>query len=128
MTTFSSRMPVVPHRQAKAALGPWMTASRPHRSSSTASGRRAAFESSGCASCHNGDLLTNNQLVNVGTGGKFKVPSLQGVGARAPFMHDGCANTLMDRFVTCGGGDLHGATSALSQTQLTDLVEYLDSL
>jgi hypothetical protein len=34
----------------------------------------------------------------------------------------------MDRFVTCGGGDAHGVTSALSQTQLTDLVEYLESL
>ena len=116
----------------KAALGPWMNripAPPPAVVNAEAALRgKALFESSGCASCHNGDILTNNQLVNVGTGGKFKVPSLLGVGARAPFMHDGCAKTLMDRFTTCGGGDLHGATSALSQTELTDLVEYLESL
>ena len=44
----------------------------------------------------------------------FKVPSLLGVGARAPFMHDGCAATLEDRFGACGGGDRHGNTSQLS--------------
>ncbi len=116
----------------KAALGPWMNripAPPPAIVNREAAERgKSLFESSGCVGCHNGDVLTNNQLVNVGTGGKFKVPSLAGVGARAPFMHDGCATTLMDRFITCGGGDLHGATSALSQTQLTDLVEYLESL
>ena len=67
-------------------------------------------------------------LVHIGTGAMFQVPTLIGVGARAPFMHDGCAATLMDRFVTCGGGDAHGTTKALSQTQLTDLVTYLESL
>jgi hypothetical protein len=116
----------------KAALGPWMNripAPPPGAFNADAAVRgKALFEASGCVTCHNGDNLTNNQLVNVGTGGKFKVPSLVGVGARAPFMHDGCASTLMDRFTTCGGGDAHGVTSTLSQTQLTDLVEYLESL
>ena len=116
----------------KAALGPWMNRIPAPPAgivnSDAATRGKALFEASGCASCHNGTLLTNNALVNVGTGGKFKVPSLQGVGARAPFMHDGCAKTLMDRFTTCGNSDLHGATSALSQTQLTDMVEYLESL
>lgn len=119
----------------KAALGPWMNripAPPAGVVNADASARGAVlFEQAGCATCHAaGDkgLFTDNRLVNVGTGGKFKVPSLVGVGARAPFMHDGCAQTLMDRFTKCGGGDLHGATSALSQTQLTDLVEYLESL
>jgi mono/diheme cytochrome c family protein/cytochrome c553 len=89
------------------------------------------FQSSqaGCATCHSGALLTNNALVNVGTGAPFKVPSLLGIGARAPFMHDGCAATLADRFgPTCGGGDAHGRTSHLSQTELSDLIAYLESL
>jgi len=30
--------------------------------------------------------MTNKSLVNVGTGNLFKVPSLLGVGARAPYM------------------------------------------
>jgi mono/diheme cytochrome c family protein len=92
---------------------------------------RAIFdgEDTACRSCHNGDLLTNNQLVDVGTGGKFKVPSLLGIGARAPFMHTGCAATLTDRFAgLCGGGNRHGRTDHLTPAQIADLVAYLESL
>jgi cytochrome c peroxidase len=66
--------------------------------------------------------------VDVGTGGKFQVPSLVGVSQRAPFMHDGCAATLRDRFGPCGGGDKHGFTSQLTSAQITDLVAYLETL
>jgi hypothetical protein len=92
---------------------------------------RAVFESAqaGCSSCHSGASMTNNQTVDVGTGGFFQVPSLIGVGSRAPFMHTGCAPTLRDRFgAECGGGDMHGTTSALSAGQIDDLVAYLESL
>jgi hypothetical protein len=91
---------------------------------------RALFESpeAGCATCHSGTQLTNNQTVDVGTGGFFQVPSLLGVGSRAPFMHTGCAPTLRDRFGACGGGDLHGTTSSLNVAQIDDLVAYLESL
>ena len=49
--------------------------------------------------------FTNNATVDVGTGGAFQVPSLVGIGSRGPFMHDGCAKTLADRFsnTACGG-------------------------
>jgi hypothetical protein len=82
----------------------------------------------GCATCHSGPLFTNNKLADVGTGGMFKVPSLAGVAVRAPFMHDGCAATLSDRFGICGGGDAHGKTSQLSQAQLGDLIAFLASI
>jgi hypothetical protein len=83
----------------------------------------------GCASCHSGPQLSNHQLVDVGTGGPFKVPSLIAVGYRAPYLHDGCATTLRDRFGgTCGGGDQHGQTSQLDAGQIDDLVAYLESL
>jgi hypothetical protein len=82
----------------------------------------------GCRSCHTGALFTNNKLANVGTNGTLKVPSLVGVGGRAPYMHDGCAATLQDRFGACGGGDNHGHTSQLSAAELADLVAYLESL
>ena len=49
--------------------------------------------------CHSGPALTNNTTVNVGTGGSFQVPSLRGVSLRGPWMHDGCAKTLTDRYV-----------------------------
>jgi DNA-binding beta-propeller fold protein YncE/mono/diheme cytochrome c family protein len=81
-----------------------------------------------CTTCHNGPLFTNHTIVNVGTGGSFKVPSLLGVGARAPYLHDGSAPTLADRFGPQGGGDLHGHTSQLTAAQISDLVAYLQSL
>jgi mono/diheme cytochrome c family protein len=84
---------------------------------------------SGCATCHAGTLLTNNTTIDVGTGGMLQVPSLRGVAWRAPFMHNGCAKTLSDRFVAaCGGGDKHGVTSMLTPAQVTDLTTYLQSL
>lgn len=119
----------------KTALGPWLNrvpAPAPGSGDAAAIARgNAIFEtpSVGCVSCHNGALMTNNQRFNVGTGGLFKVPSLLGVGARAPFLHNGCAATLIDRFVTCSGAPgVHGDTSKLTPEQLKDLVQYLDSL
>jgi hypothetical protein len=82
----------------------------------------------GCTTCHTGDKLTNNQTVNVGTNGAFQVPSLIGVGWRAPYLHNGCAPTLEARFGDCGGGDLHGHTSILTDANRTDLVTFLKSL
>jgi hypothetical protein len=91
---------------------------------------KALFESAevACTTCHNGPLLTNHQLANVGTGGTFKVPSLIGVFNRPPYLHDGSAPTLFDRFGPVGGGDLHGHTSQLTALQVSDLVSYLETL
>ena len=83
----------------------------------------------GCVACHNGPSLTNNQTIDVGTGGSFQVPSLVGIGTRGPFIHNGCAATLQDRFTpSCGGGDKHGQTSGLTSAQVGDLIAYLDTL
>jgi hypothetical protein len=122
-------------RSQHLSLGPWLDrlpAPQPPAPADPAAVERGRtlFQSTevGCGTCHSGPLFTNHTLVDVGTGGTFKVPSLLGVGARPPFMHDGCATTLADRFGTCGGGDKHGHTSQLTAAQITDLVAYLDSL
>jgi hypothetical protein len=90
----------------------------------------------GCGKCHSGPLFTNNETVDVGTGQAFQVPPLVGLGSRAPYMHDGCAPTLRDRFSdsvpgtdrdSCGG-DRHGDVSQLSSEQLDDLVAFLETL
>lgn len=83
-----------------------------------------------CVSCHAGSKLgrSRRDSVDVGTGEAFQVPSLLGIAQRAPFMHDGCAKTLRDRFESCGGGDAHGTTSPLAASQISDLVAYLESL
>jgi mono/diheme cytochrome c family protein len=92
---------------------------------------QAIFHSAqtGCAACHNGPRLTNNLTVDVGTGRPLQVPSLLGLGARAPYLHTGCADTLAARFdADCGGGDRHGVTGTLSSAQADDLRAYLESL
>ncbi|MET0389761.1 MAG: c-type cytochrome [Polyangiales bacterium] len=82
-----------------------------------------------CAKCHSGAKLTNNETVDVGTGLPLQVPSLVGVAYRSPWLHNGCANTLRDRFIAaCGGGDAHGHTEQLTSTQLDDLTAYLETL
>ena len=82
----------------------------------------------GCASCHSGTRFTNSATVAVNTGGLFQVPSLLGIAWRAPYMHQGCAATLDERFGPCGGGDSHGKTSHLTTEQRSDLVAYLETL
>jgi cytochrome c peroxidase len=84
----------------------------------------------GCVTCHAGNALTNNSTVDVGTSAPFQVPSLRGIGWRAPYMHNGCATTLTGRFTSksCGGGDAHGKTSALMPAQIDDLVAFLESI
>ncbi len=81
-----------------------------------------------CGSCHSGPLLTNNQSVDVGTDGVFQVPSLVGIGWRAPFLHTGCAQTLFDRFDPSCGGTKHGDTADLTKDQIADIVAYVETL
>jgi cytochrome c peroxidase len=71
--------------------------------------------------------MTNTATVDVGTGGSFQVPSLRGLLWRPPYMHDGCASTIADRFGACGGTK-HGQVSTLSAGQKADLVTYLETL
>jgi len=110
---------------------PALPQSAPADAAAVARGK-AIFEDTthaACTSCHSGPELTNNSDADVGTGGKFQVPRLIGVGWRAPFLHDGCASTLSDRFTSCGGTtDLHGVTSSLTAAQISDLVAYLQTL
>ena len=119
-----------------AALGTWLdrqpalAIERPRDPEAVTRGKTLFNDAKvACASCHSGPLLTDNSNRLVGTGSMLQVPSLRGIAARAPYMHDGCARTLMDRFdAKCGGGDQHGVTSHLAPPQLQDLVAYLESL
>lgn len=90
---------------------------------------KQSFAEAGCDSCHGGALLTNNSTLDVGTGGAFQVPSLIGLGARAPYMHDGCATTMRERFTrpACGGTK-HGDVSKLDSDEYEALLDYLTSL
>ena len=90
---------------------------------------RALFEGQAeCSTCHSGTKLTDNRTVDVGTGEPLQVPSLVGIAYRAPFIHNGCAATLRERFDPSCGGTNHGKTVGLDPQQLDDLVAYLETL
>jgi hypothetical protein len=122
------------------ALGAWMdaqpalTAPAPVDPAAVARGQQTFEDPAvGCATCHSGPQLSDHQLVDVGTGETpgepFKVPSLIAVGYRAPYLHNGCAATLHDRFSpACDSGNQHGTIQQLNGDQIDDLVSYLQSL
>jgi hypothetical protein len=123
------------------ALASWLDArpALPHAPAPDAAAvarGRALFEDTagaGCVSCHSGAHYTNNATLDVGTGKALQVPTLIGLAFRAPYLHDGCAATLRDRFVPSGSGacaaiDTHGMISQLTSSQIDDLVAFLDTL
>ena len=80
---------------------------------------RAIFERADCGSCHAGSLGTNNETVDVGTGGAFQVPALYELAYRGPYLHDGRAATLVDAV------RMH--TEGLSEAEQADVAAYLRS-
>lgn len=58
--------------------------------------------------------------------GFYDTPTLRGVYATAPYLHDGSAPTLED--VVKRAGDEHGHTSDLSDKEIGDLVSYLKQI
>lgn len=96
--------------------------------SASARGQALFLGKGACASCHSGPSYTNNATVDVGTGAPLQVPPLVGVGARAPFMHAGCAATLTDRFSAACASAAHGQTANLTTDEISDLVTFMNSL
>ncbi|RKH54342.1 c-type cytochrome [Corallococcus llansteffanensis] len=102
----------------------------------------ALFKKAACDTCHAGAVLTNNANADVGTfvrEGVLKdaaqviraglnTPSLLGVGRTAPYLHDGSAPTLRARLLNGRESNQHGLTAQLSDADVDDLVEYLQTL
>lgn len=89
---------------------------------------RAAFDKAGCDACHAGAKLGSNATTTIGRTEALQVPSLVGLARRGPWMHDGCAKTLRERFTdtTCGGTQ-HGDVGQLMPAELDDLVAWLET-
>jgi cytochrome c peroxidase len=103
------------------------------RSDERARGRRIFFSAqTGCAACHSGASFSDGQLHDVGSrtaadkDGRFNTPSLLGVGATAPYFHDGRFASLEQMLLATSGR--MGKTRHLSRTELSALVAYLESL
>lgn len=82
----------------------------------------ALFTEWKCNTCHTGSTGTDQQLYDVGTGGQFLTPGLNGLWHSAPYLHDGRAPVLEDVF-TEGQGDHHLVYA--SEGDITALVAYL---
>jgi hypothetical protein len=115
------------------ALGAWLNAlpspaPQPGLDPAQVAAGKVLFEGHLCATCHSGPHLTDGKNYDVGTGSNLQVPSLNGVSARLPVMHSGCAHNLAERFDPACGGTAHGDTATLSGAEIAALVAYLSSL
>ncbi len=101
---------------------------------------REIFERAGCATCHSGPDFTDSAtgvLHDVGTlqatsgqrlGKELEgidTPTLRGIWATAPYLHDGSAQTLLEVVGSRNAEDRHGTTSNLSDEEREALVSYL---
>ncbi len=85
-----------------------------------------AREDVGCATCHSGYRLTDGQHHEV-AGLVSNTPSLNGVAATAPYLHDGSFGTL-DELLDWTSAGAMGDTSMLSERERGALEAYLRSL
>jgi cytochrome c553 len=89
------------------------------------------FESdiTGCASCHNGTFYTDEQSYPLATDlPEVNTPSLVGLAHSAPYYHDGSARTL--QAMLKDNANIHGmgSVATLTEEQISDLVQYLETL
>jgi DNA-binding beta-propeller fold protein YncE len=104
---------------------------------------KAIFNQLSCYNCHGGEAFTDSSfgvMHDVGTlkassgyrlGGSLSgldTPTLRGVWATAPYLHDGSAATLADVLTIANPANAHGATSALTSNELNQLVAYLNQI
>ena len=112
----------------------------PHRLNSgelsaTANAGREHFLALGCASCHTGPRFTDSLRHDVGTiqsssgqgigqalaGVGFETPTLKGLWASGPYLHNGQAGSIEAALLVPG----HDLASSLDAQQRSDLVDYL---
>lgn len=92
------------------------------------------FEQAKCSMCHSGELFTNLQMYNVGTGKdrqkdmEFDTPTLIETWRSGPYLHDGRAATMQSVLTEFNIDDMHGNTSDLTEKQIEQLAEYVLSL
>lgn len=87
------------------------------------------FERLDCGRCHSQPAFTSARIAEVNLkdergNSKFNPPSLRGVSQNAPYFHDGRAATLDEVF----SKHQHQLNEKLTDEQIHDLVEYLNSL
>jgi DNA-binding beta-propeller fold protein YncE len=118
--------------KALAAFLEGMPAPRvPARGAEQVARGKALFETElGCATCHTGELRTDNEkhTLSSGTLADVDTPALVGIAYSAPYYHDGSAATL--EALLADNALVHGMaeTSAMTDAQVGDLVAFLETL
>ncbi len=96
---------------------------------------RGIFQNLNCQSCHSGSAFTDGLRHDVGTiqsnsglgigqplaGVGFDTPTLKGIWADPPYLHNGQAATLLDLLNSAA----HGGTDGLTATERNQLAAYL---
>lgn len=91
-------------------------------------------EVAGCSKCHTGPLFTDGEVHDVGTGEDedaydgFNTPSLIGLYSKVRFLHDGRAKSLKTVLTEDHAPQNVAGTRALTEDELSDLIDYLKSL
>jgi hypothetical protein len=90
---------------------------------------REVFERAdvGCATCHSGEQFTDNRSHPLYSDLPTQTPTLRGISATAPYLHDGSVRTLRDLLEKVRDGSM-GDTSSLAPHELDALEAYLRSL
>lgn len=81
----------------------------------------------GCATCHGGDAFTDNASHDLYGLQQVNTPTLRGIAATAPYLHDGSAPTLRELLERSRNGDM-GDTSSLDEHEMDALEAYLRNL
>jgi YVTN family beta-propeller protein len=97
---------------------------------------KVVFEGkAGCAACHSGELFTDLEKYDVGTGKdseakkEFDTPTLIEVWRTAPYLYDGRAVSILELLKPkYNAKDMHGTTTKLTDKERADLAEYILSL
>jgi cytochrome c peroxidase len=84
----------------------------------------------GCNTCHVHPSLDKPDVEDIGTGGRFKVPSLRAVASTAPYFHDGRTASLRDavKFMWEFYAKKMNTGRVPTDAELDDLVAYVSAL
>ncbi len=89
---------------------------------------RKVYENLGCGDCHSGTYFTDMKMYRIGKDIEFDkgwdTPTLNEVWRTAPYLFDGRAATMGDVFEI----HKHGIVKEVSEKEIKELVEYVNSL
>ena len=81
----------------------------------------------GCADCHNGPAWTDNESYDLFGIEEVRTPSLVGIAATAPYLHNGSADSI-STLLRWSVNEAMGDSSSLNEREMSDLEQFILSL